>query len=420
MAVQDGSYERLRAAGCADEVAYVQACLRLFFAPRANITDGRVDVPAPTVSAAPNTATPISATPISATPVSATNVADVARLNKVAVFLLKALAPAPTDAAPAELPGWLDSYRRRTMSMNVACIGDSMAIARVLRDRQVDFVFLKGPLQQHLLYGDHFMKPSGDVDILVSPTGFAKARDALRTMGYEVAGKSRSVWWVRFLGEQHMVREDGARASTVDLHHRLQQPGSPSPRDTDGFLRRKREVEVAGAAMPIISAADTLLLSSISVAKAFFNREPCAGYVCDVRASASRLSEAEQRRVLDHAAEQGLADTLLLGLRAADVLLGGDGTLLSDRATRMLARIDNADLFHMVMAPWLASLRWPQRRHVLWELCGREPVRYLAEAGWAASADLSRRIFERPATAEPARSEVIRIVGGAANHASER
>jgi hypothetical protein len=415
MAVQDGSYERLRAAGCADEVAYVQACLRLFFAPGVNAIDIHTDTPAPTISA-------ISAAPtISGAPtISAANVADIARLNKVAVFLLKALKSAPIGAVPPELPAWLDTYRRRTMSMNAACIGDSMAIDRVLRESRVDFVFLKGPLQQHLLYGDHFMKPSGDVDILVSPAGFARARDALRAIGYEVAGKSRSVWWVRFLGEQHMVREDGARASTVDLHHRLQQPGSPSPRDTDGFLRRKREVMVAGAAMPIISAADTLLLSAISVAKAFFNREPCAGYVCDVRASASRLSEAEQQTVLDHAAEQGLADTLLLGLRAADVLLGAAGTMLSDRATRILARIDNADLFHMVVAPWLASLRWPQRRHVLWELCGREPVRYLAEAGWAASADLSRRIFERPATIEPARSEMIKIVRGAANHASER
>lgn len=406
MAMQDGSYERLRAAGCADEVAYVQACLRLFFASGVDITGGRAGTPAPTISSAPT--------------ISAGNVADIARLNKVAVFLLKALKRAPAGAAPAELSGWLDGYRRRTMSMNAACIGDSMAIDRVLRESGVDFVFVKGPLQQHLLYGDHFMKPSGDVDILVSPTGFAKARDALRAIGYEVAGKSRSVWWVRFLGEQHMVREDGARVSTVDLHHRLQQPGSPSPRDTDGFLRRKREVEVAGAAMPVIAAADTLLLSSISVAKAFFNREPCAGYVCDVRASAGRLSEAEQQMVLDHAARQGLADTLLLGLRAADVLLGAAGTLLSDRATRVLVRIGNADLFHMVIAPWLASLRWPQRRHVLWELCGREPVRYLAEAGWAASADLSRRIFERPAHIEPARSEMIKIVGGAATHASER
>ncbi|AZO04849.1 hypothetical protein EOA27_26760 [Mesorhizobium sp. M2A.F.Ca.ET.037.01.1.1] len=400
MAMQDGSYERLRAAGCADEVAFVQACLRLFFAPGVDAADAQADMPAPAISAA--------------------HVADIARLNKVGVFMLKALARAPAGAAPPGLPGWLDGYRRRTMSMNAACIGDSVAIDRVLRDRRIDFVFLKGPLQQHRLYGDHFMKPSGDVDILVSPASFAEARAALRTIGYEVAGKSRSVWWVRFLGEQHMVREDGARASTVDLHHRLQQPGSPSPRDIDGFLRRKREVEVAGAAMPIISAADTLLLSSISVAKAFFNREPCAGYVCDVRASASRLSEAEQQMVLDHAAEQGLADTLLLGLRAADVLLGASCTLLSDRAARILARIGNADLFHMVIAPWLASLRWPQRRHVLWELCGHEPVRYLAEAGWAASADLSRRIFERPAAVARAPGGTIKITGGTATHASER
>ena len=208
-----------------------------------------------------------------------------------------------------------------------------MAIHDLLRARQIDFVFLKGPFQQQLLYDDHFMKPSGDVDVLVSPAGFFPARDALRSIGYEVAGKSRSVWWVRFLGEQHMTRGDGPRPSTVDLHYRLQQPGSPSPRDADGFLRRKRQLEIAGATVPFTSAADTLLLSCISVAKALFNREPCAGYVCDVRASASRLDEADQQLVLDAAVKQGLDDTLLLGLRVADVLLGGAGTLLSERAT---------------------------------------------------------------------------------------
>ncbi|RWI80474.1 MAG: hypothetical protein EOR21_31065, partial [Mesorhizobium sp.] len=69
MAVQDASYDRLRAAGCADEVAYVQACLRLFFNPAAGeVQHG--SMPAPAVSAA--------------------DIADIARLNKVAVFVLKA------------------------------------------------------------------------------------------------------------------------------------------------------------------------------------------------------------------------------------------------------------------------------------------------------------------------------------------
>ncbi|MBZ9992247.1 nucleotidyltransferase family protein [Mesorhizobium sp. BH1-1-4] len=375
MALPESSYERLRAADCADEIAYVQACLRVYFGGAA-ATAGDVSTPGLSDAA----------------------VADIARLNKVATFVLKALSRAPAHERPAELFQWLETYRRRTVSMNAACLMDSIAIHEALHDRRIDFVFLKGPFQQHLLYDDHFMKPSGDVDILVSPAGFLKAREALRAIGYEVSGKSRSVWWVRFLGEQHMIRGNGPKSSTVDLHYRLQQPGSPSPRDSDGFLRRKRLVEIAGAEVPFTSAADTLMLSCISVAKALFNREPCAGYVCDIRASASRLGEADQQRVLDAAVTQGLDDTLLLGLRAADVLLGGTGTLLSERAKPILSRIGNEDLLSMVIAPWLSSLRWPQRRTVLWELCGRAPVRYLSEAGWAASADISRRIFERPAS----------------------
>ncbi|WP_245513916.1 nucleotidyltransferase family protein, partial [Mesorhizobium sp. M1D.F.Ca.ET.234.01.1.1] len=69
--------------------------------------------------------------------------------------------PAPTKS--------VYGYRRRTVSMNAACLMDSMAINEALSDRRINFVFLKGPFQQHLLYDDHFMKPAGDVDILVAP-----------------------------------------------------------------------------------------------------------------------------------------------------------------------------------------------------------------------------------------------------------
>jgi hypothetical protein len=72
MALQEGSYERLLAAGCAEEVAYVQACLRLFFASGPGAVAGETPVPA----------------------ISAAAVADIARLNKVATFVLKALSRA--------------------------------------------------------------------------------------------------------------------------------------------------------------------------------------------------------------------------------------------------------------------------------------------------------------------------------------
>ncbi|RUZ70731.1 hypothetical protein EN947_29815, partial [Mesorhizobium sp. M7A.F.Ca.US.003.02.2.1] len=139
MALPDGSYERLRAAGCAGEVAYVQACLRLFFAG-----PGAGDV--------------------SMRHLDGEKIAEIARLNKVAVFVLKALSRAPALQRPTKLFQWLDTYRRKTVSMNASCIMDSMAIQDVLRASEIDFVFLKGPFQQQLLYDDHFMKPSGDVD----------------------------------------------------------------------------------------------------------------------------------------------------------------------------------------------------------------------------------------------------------------
>ena len=84
MALPDGSYERLRAAGSADEVAYVQACLRSYFAgPRA----AAVSMPG----------------------LGGANIADIARLNKVATFVLKALSRAPAQERPPELFQWLDT-----------------------------------------------------------------------------------------------------------------------------------------------------------------------------------------------------------------------------------------------------------------------------------------------------------------------
>jgi hypothetical protein len=373
MTLDRSSYDRLSAVDCTGELAFVQDGLTRFF-----------DRSVPSGDAG-----------VAARDISLGKVAEIARLNKVTNFLLKVFPRTSTLPASAEFLRALDTYRGRTASLNAFSLMDTLAIQNTLRSKNLDFVFLKGPVQQGLLYGDHFMKPAGDVDVLVSRSDFAKARDALRSIGYEVAEKSRSRWWVTFLGEQHLTRTT-PRLSTVDLHQRLQQPGSPSPRDTDLFLQRKRLVEVAGTKTPFISAQDILLLACISVAKALFNREACAGYVCDIRAGLDDMADEGQRELLDHAGSQGLAGTLLLGARAADLLLGGAGGPLSDAARGICPGLRDNDLRNMILAPWIATIRWPLRRTMLWELCGREPWRYLSEAGWAASAELSRRIFERP------------------------
>ncbi len=370
MALDRPSYDRLAAADCSGDAAFVMQSLRCFFDPACTLPSFE-----PGVSPA--------------------NVYEVARLNKVTNFVER-ICRSPDLPQDGQFQATLQRYRARTASLNAVSLADTLAVYKALGGRGIDFVFFKGPVQQGLIYSDHFMKPAGDVDVLVSPADFATAREALAEIGYKVSEMSRSRWWITFLGEQHLTRK-AQRTSVVDLHQRLQQPGSPSPRDTDSFIRRKRNVDAAGTVVPFISAQDVVLLASISVAKALYNREACAGYACDVRAGMQAMSGDEREGLLRHAESQGLADTLLLGIRSADLLLANSAGPLSDLARLACPGIRDDDLRDMVLAPWSQRIRWPHRRDMLWQLCGRKPARYVSEITWAASAEVVRRIFERPA-----------------------
>jgi hypothetical protein len=54
----------------------------------------------------------------------------------------------------------------------------------------------------------------------------------------------------------------------------------------------------------------------------------------------------------------------------------------------------------MVFLPRDPATRWPKRRAMLWEFCGRQPTRYARELGRVAGSELMRRAFERPGPAQ--------------------
>lgn len=98
---------------------------------------------------------------------------------------------------------------------------------------------------------------------------------------------------------------------------------------------------------------------------------------------------------------QGLENTVLLGFRATSLLLGECFAPIDPATPAVLRATSDRDLTAMLLAPWQDTIRWPHRRDVLRELCGRDVVRYAGEATWAATADLCRRWFERGTPAKP-------------------
>lgn len=334
-----------------------------------------------------------------------------ARLNKLVLLLSDSVLNVVPQSERGPLGAMVGRYKARTVAMNARAIADTLSVSAALASAGIAFVVMKGVCQQKILYGEYFAKPVGDVDILVGSRDYGRARAVLEAGGFAVAEGCRSLWWRLFLGEQHMVKT-GNPPFTVDLHYRLQQPGSPSPRDPSAFIRQHETVEMAGARIPVISRAHRPILSAMSIAKALFNREACGGYVLDFYASVKGMTDEERLALLGDAERQGLGNTVLLGFRAASLLFG-EGFAASDSSRpKVLRATSDSDLTAMMLAPWTSGIRWPHRRDVLRELCGRDVIRYAGEAGWAATADLCRRWFERGTPAKPALSPTGQALPG--------
>ncbi|MGP3696210.1 nucleotidyltransferase family protein [Rhodobacter sp. NSM] len=311
---------------------------------------------------------------------------EMSRLNKVGLFL----APRPQDLPQdwAAIAPQIETMRLHTVARNGHSLRTSLEVARLMRAAGVAHVQFKGPLQQVALFGGPCWKPTGDVDLLVSRSDLDSAGAVLRAAGFHPQEAELAGWWTRHLGEQHFRRPAGG--PVVDLHHRLQQPGSPRPRRTQDFLARAVPFLFEGEAVPMMSAPDRCLIAAIGVVKAFVAREPCVGHLCDLRASLDRLAPDEARALPGIAREQGLTETLALASHGADALFDSLAPRRYASEAHPLPTLPPAVFRRMLVAPWDPALDWPRRSSILWALSGHRPRRFLREALAVRASDLHR------------------------------
>jgi hypothetical protein len=302
------------------------------------------------------------------------------------LLLMAAEGMRPSLAALPSLAQAVDRYRAATLCLNGAHLTTLRKVTTAFAEANIDVVVIKGPAAQYALYGDYFIRPSTDIDLLVAPAEFARAGAALERLGYELPAECRSPWWRIFLGEQHFLT---AYAPPVDLHHRTQQPGSPSPRAPSRLLREKSEIVVGAASTPVLSPRHACLLSCMSVVKAISAREACAAHVCDIVASLRRMSSGEVADLVAAADKLGLRKTLLAGFRAAHVLFGAQINGLDASAT--LAFIGDSQLAALLVEPEKIS-RPPMRTRLLWSLSAG-PFTFARELAWKAASDLTRNLW---------------------------
>jgi len=142
-------------------------------------------------------------------------------------------------------------------------------------------------------------------------------------MDLHLPHECKRIWWRYLLGEQHFVQKVPDRP-TVDLHHRIQRPGCPSPRDIGWFLTERTYIQVGTTSVPTFSRTAVALVVSLNLVKALYDGESAGSHALDLATCLRAMNNLEQRSLMDVAKRQGLATTLAIASQIARFIFGRD------------------------------------------------------------------------------------------------
>ena len=314
--------------------------------------------------------------------------ARIAEQNKILKPFMAGLA-AHGITAPIELGDALLAYRNRTIKRNGAAIRTLHKALPALDAAGIAYAVFKGPVQQLAVSGDMLDRPVSDIDLLVSDEEFDRATEVISAIGFYVVGECASDWWRVYLGEHSLApHERGLLA--IDLHHRTQQPGCPSPRHPEAMLQNLVKVRMNDLQVPTLGPVSMALLCAISICKGMIHREACGAHVLDLARMMRAATPARQTEIAMAAANQGLVNTYGMALQVVAAFLGqplepGVRPMVSPQA-----------LLTMALTPDDPNFEWPKRRWLLWRMMdggmwSSRVINFAREVAWASAAELSLR-----------------------------
>jgi len=295
---------------------------------------------------------------------------------------------------PPFMAARIAAERERTMLGNTRVLTLARMVFPCFAGRDLPALAFKGPFHQRQLHGDWFTRRSSDLDILVPRARFEEALRTLESTGFRArSGTSR--WWKQSLGEVHLAFPGGG---VIDLHHRLQQPGCPSPRNLDEFFASAAVERLGEASIAVPSLPHALLISALNFCKELFHRKPSARYAYDFAAGVMRLPLDRHAEFAALVERQGLAGPVGFALAACQTLFGPlpGFPAAGARHPGMAQWASRIDLLQLVFDPPSEEARWPRRRTLLWQFCGGEvsarcSFDFAGEAGRVALGEVLRR-----------------------------
>lgn len=266
----------------------------------------------------------------------------------VVPLLARNLTPC-ADKVPAEAANFFRPAFAKNLQRNLWFTSETARILEHLDGRGIRAVPYKGPVLAESVYGDVALRSFGDLDFLIAPGDFRRARAALAEIGYRPS-KTRTPaedqFWLRKGYECSFDGESGKYL--VELQWRLLPPMYAIDLPAEELLDRSRRVPFCGTFILTLSPEDSLLVLCLHAAKHLWTR---LIWVCDI-AETMRAQTLDYAVVGERARSLGVSRILGASMWLAHRLLG---STVPEVGQEILARDPAANVIAAAMADRLAQ-----------------------------------------------------------------
>jgi hypothetical protein len=234
-------------------------------------------------------------------------------------------------ALPPAIERSLRSAYQLNLSRNLWFTAELARIIRHFDRHQLAVLPFKGPALSESLYGDCGLRSFSDLDLIISPSDFDRAKAALAGIGYSPAKKLSPAierFWLQYGYEQSFDGPAGKNA--VELQWALLPKVYAVDLKVDNLLARSVIAMVGGCPMRCLSAEDSLLVLSLHAAKHLWGR---LIWLVDI-AETLRTTKVDYDLVISHARNLGIARILAVTFWLARNVLDAE---LPELAAEMLA-----------------------------------------------------------------------------------
>jgi hypothetical protein len=245
-----------------------------------------------------------------------------ARRHGVMPLLWKSLHATCPEAVPQAVLAQLGDRFHTNYRRNALLTRRLLKLVDLFEAHDIPVIPLKGPVLAASIYGDIALRQFGDLDVLVHEQDVTRAKDLLRSQGYQPRGQRTSTQEAASLQvgfHNQFVSHDNK--VLIELHWRLIDWRFSVPFDLDRLWERLEPVSLADTMVHSFSPEDLLLFLCVHGSKPNHHWGQL-GRICDVAELVHVHQGLDWEQVVAQAGRLGSERRLLLGLLLTRDLLG--------------------------------------------------------------------------------------------------